>query len=67
MKILTTKKQSEISAKLTAIGIMALSGTMEELDTNTKFVEVLADVCIDVCGIEKSKKIGEKIFERAEE
>lgn len=66
MKLLNNKKQSEIAAKLTAIGIMALSGTMEELETNTKFVEVLADVCIDVCGIEKSKKIGEKIFERAE-
>ena len=64
MKILTSKKQGEIAAKLTAIGIMALSGTMDELETNTKFIEVLADVCTDMCGIEMAKKIGDKIFER---
>lgn len=63
MKILTTKKQSEISAKLAAIGIMALSGTMEELETNTKFIEVLADVCTDACGIETAIKIGDTIFD----
>lgn len=62
MKILTSKQQDEIALKLTAIGIMAMSGTIEELETRTKFIEVLADVCINVCGIEKGKKIGEKIF-----
>lgn len=67
MKILTSKRQGEIAAKLTAIGIMALSGTMEELETNTKFIEVLVDVCTDVCGIETAIKIGNKIVERLSE
>lgn len=67
MKILTSKRQGEIAAKLAAIGIMALSDTMEDLETNTKFVEVLADVCTDVCGIEIAKVIGYRIFERLRE
>ena len=64
MKILTSKKQDEIAIKLTAIGIMALSGNMEEIETGTKFIEVLADLCVDLCGIESAIKIRNTIFER---
>ncbi len=63
MKILTSKKQDEIALKLTAIGIMALSGTMEEQETYEKFIEVFADLC-DVCGNERAIKIYDTILER---
>lgn len=67
MKILTSKKQDEIALKLTAIGIMAMLGDMKELETGTKFIEVLADLSVDLCGIETAMKIRDKIFGRAEE
>ena len=63
VKILTSKKQDEIALKLTAIGIMALSGTMEEQETYEKFIEVFADLC-DVCGNERAIKIYDTILER---
>ena len=67
MKIITSKKQDEIALKLTAIGIMALLGDMKEHETYEKFLEVLAGLRVDLCGIEKGKKISEKIFGRGEE
>lgn len=67
MKILTSKKQDEIALKLIDIGIMALSGTMKEAETYTKFIEVLADLCADLCDIEMSIKIGDKIFRASEQ
>ena len=67
MKILTNKKQDEIAEKLAGIGIMALSGTMKEVETYTKFIEVLADLSVDLCGIETAMKIGDKIFGASEQ
>lgn len=67
MKILTNKKQDEVAKKLTAIGIMAILGDMKELETGTKFIEVLADLSVDLCGIETAMKIRDKILGRANE